>query len=226
MSFLTGIAREHTMRTIYVAQSCGRLQWITPAAYWQHFLYPKLMHLLQTRNRSLRSEDTSVVVSVTDRKDHDLTKWFDDTTIDWAVIERQLVAWGELYRASKKLRLNLSFNYVDTSHSSTTSLGRAVKEAPHLQLGRCLPKEMRKWMQNTHLLDRHLFGRRYITLCVVRALHVIWDLIAGVALLVKSITNWNRTTWRASHTYIASLPNQNIAHFIGRPQGGTKASPN
>jgi hypothetical protein len=47
---------------------------LAPAAYWQHFLYPKLMHLLQTRNRSLRSEDTSVVVSVTDRKDHDLTK--------------------------------------------------------------------------------------------------------------------------------------------------------
>ena len=79
------------------------------------------------KKRSVRSEDTNVVVSVTDRKERDLTKRFDDTTIDWAVIERQLVAWGELYRVGKKLRLNLSFNYIDTSHSSTTSLGRADK---------------------------------------------------------------------------------------------------
>jgi hypothetical protein len=67
------------------------------------------------------------VVSVTDRKERDLIKRLDDTTIDWAVIERQLVAWGELYRTGKKLRLNLSFNYIDTSHSSTTSLGRVDK---------------------------------------------------------------------------------------------------
>jgi hypothetical protein len=43
-------------------------------------------------------------------------------------------------------------------------------------------------MQNRHLLDSHLFGARYKTLCVVLALHVTWDLIAGVTLLVKSLT--------------------------------------
>jgi hypothetical protein len=37
-------------------------------------------------------EDTTVVVSVTERSERDLTKRFDDTSIDWAVIERQLVA--------------------------------------------------------------------------------------------------------------------------------------
>jgi hypothetical protein len=67
------------------------------------------------------------VVSVTQRKESDLKKRFDDTSIDWAVIENQLVTWGELYRAGKKLGLNLSFNYVDASQSSTTSLGRTDK---------------------------------------------------------------------------------------------------
>jgi hypothetical protein len=94
---------------------------LAPAAYWQHFLEPKLQNLLRKKNRPLRSEDTQVVVSVTERSERDITKRFDDTTIDWATIERQLVAWGELYRVGKRLRLNLTFNYVDTSQSSTTS---------------------------------------------------------------------------------------------------------
>jgi hypothetical protein len=80
---------------------------LAPAAYWQHFLHPKLDDFWRKKNRSVRSEDTNVVVSVTQRKERDLTKRFDDTSIDWAVVENQLVAWGELYRAGKKLRLNL-----------------------------------------------------------------------------------------------------------------------
>jgi hypothetical protein len=105
---------------------------LAPAAYWQHFLQPKLENLLRKKNRPVRSEDTNVVVSVTERSERDLTKRFDDISIDWAVIERQLVAWGELYRSGKKLRLNLSFNYVDTSQSSTTSLRRADKRGSSL----------------------------------------------------------------------------------------------
>lgn len=67
--------------------------------------------------------------------------------------------------------------------------GGQIKEAPHPPLGRCLPKELRSWMQNRHLLDTHLLGERYTILCVVLARRVIWDLIAGVTLLVKGITN-------------------------------------
>jgi hypothetical protein len=55
---------------------------LAPAAYWQRFLHPKLQQLLQTKNRFLRSEDTSVMVSVTQRKEDPLTKRFDDTSID------------------------------------------------------------------------------------------------------------------------------------------------
>jgi hypothetical protein len=67
------------------------------------------------------------VVSVTQRKEDDLVKRFANTSIDWAVIEKQLLAWGEFYRAGKKLTLKLSFNYVDAGLSSATSLGRLAK---------------------------------------------------------------------------------------------------
>jgi hypothetical protein len=72
---------------------------LAPAAYWQHFLQPKLDDSLRNMNRSLKSDFTSVVVSVTQRKEPDLTKRFNNTSIDWAVIESQLLAWGELYHA-------------------------------------------------------------------------------------------------------------------------------
>jgi hypothetical protein len=94
---------------------------LAPAAYWQHFLNPKIDNYWRQKNNPVKSEDTTIVVSVTQRKEPDLIKRFADTSIDWAVIEKQLVAWGEFYRAGKKLTLKLSFNYVDISQSSTTA---------------------------------------------------------------------------------------------------------
>jgi hypothetical protein len=90
---------------------------LEPAAHWEHILEPKLKNALLKKKRPLTSEDTTVAVSVTDRKERDLMKRFDDTSIDWPVIQKQLLLWGELFRAGKKLRLILSFNYVDTSTS-------------------------------------------------------------------------------------------------------------
>jgi hypothetical protein len=78
---------------------------LEPAARWEHILEPKLKNALLKKKRPLTSEDTTVAVSVTDRKERDLMKRFDDTSIDWPVIQKQLLAWGELFRAGKKLRL-------------------------------------------------------------------------------------------------------------------------
>jgi hypothetical protein len=55
---------------------------LAPAAYWQHFLQPKLENSVRKLNRSLKSDFTSVVVSVTQRKEPDLTKRFNNTSID------------------------------------------------------------------------------------------------------------------------------------------------
>jgi hypothetical protein len=100
---------------------------LAPASYWRLVLQPKLEKLLRrktSQNKCVRSDDTNVVVSVADRSQRDLTKRFEDTDIDWSIVERQLVAWGELFRSGKKLRVDLSFNYVETGPQSTRSSSR------------------------------------------------------------------------------------------------------
>jgi hypothetical protein len=82
--------------------------------------------ILCASRRGLKSNFPCVIISVTQHKEPDLTKVFPNTNIDWIVMERQLVTWSELYRAGKKLRLNLSFIYVENSYSST-SLARVGK---------------------------------------------------------------------------------------------------
>jgi hypothetical protein len=103
---------------------------LAPASYWRLILQPKLEKLLckkLAKNRPINSEDTNVVVSVTERSQRDLTKRFDDTDIDWGVLERQLIKWAEFFYAGKKLRLNFSFNYVETSQLLATSSKRVDK---------------------------------------------------------------------------------------------------
>jgi hypothetical protein len=68
---------------------------LAPASYWRLFLKLNLEKVLLRKmlanNRTVKCEDTKVVVTVTERLERDLTKRFDDTDIDWSVIERQLV---------------------------------------------------------------------------------------------------------------------------------------
>jgi hypothetical protein len=98
---------------------------LEPAAHWEHILQPKLKNALLKKKRPLASDDTTVVVSVTDRKTRDLVRRFDETSIDWPVIQKQLLAWGNLFLAGKTLRLNLTFNYVD---ASPTTLLRGLNQ--------------------------------------------------------------------------------------------------
>jgi hypothetical protein len=60
---------------------------LAPACFWERFLHFRLGELLRKRipkNRSVCSDETNVVVSVTERSQRDLTKRFDETKIDWA----------------------------------------------------------------------------------------------------------------------------------------------
>ncbi|KIN05192.1 hypothetical protein OIDMADRAFT_51013 [Oidiodendron maius Zn] len=65
---------------------------LEPAAHWEHFLEPKLKNALLKKKRPLVSDDTTVVVSVTYRKTRDLIRRFDETSIDWPIIQKQLLA--------------------------------------------------------------------------------------------------------------------------------------
>lgn len=71
-------------------------------------IYPYL-----SRNRRVRSDDTSVVVSVNDRKQRDLKKRYSSLDVDWVAVEKKLLAWGKLYTQGKELRLVIIFNYIE-----------------------------------------------------------------------------------------------------------------
>jgi hypothetical protein len=95
---------------------------LAPAAYWHMYLNVKVERLVSTKlppGRNVEYDDTNVVVSVNDRSERDVTKQFDSMDIDWSAIARQLVRWGELLRVGKKLRVDLSFNYVEPTTSAT-----------------------------------------------------------------------------------------------------------
>jgi hypothetical protein len=89
---------------------------LAPRFYWSLFLRDKLDKLLQKKlppSKRVACEDTNVVVSVTERSQRDLTKRFDETDVDWFLVEKQLSQWSESFRAGKKLRVDVSFNYVE-----------------------------------------------------------------------------------------------------------------
>jgi hypothetical protein len=88
------------------------------AAYWRFCREAKMEKLLSRKlphDRHVKCDDTNVVASVNDPSERDLTKRFDDIDIEWSVSvgEIQLVWWGELFRFGKKLRLDLSFGYIE-----------------------------------------------------------------------------------------------------------------
>ena len=101
---------------------------LTPSAYWSSVLRDKLEKVLQervSRNRRVRSEDTSVVVSVNDRKQRDIKKRYNSHDVDWAAVEKQLLAWGKLFTRGKELRLVVVFNYIEDDLSRSEKRGKS-----------------------------------------------------------------------------------------------------
>jgi hypothetical protein len=97
---------------------------LAPSAFWQLLLKKKLEKALRrktARHRRVRPDDTVIVASTSDRTKRKLTKRFDDPYITWCAIEKQLLAWSELFSKGKELTLKISFNYVDDRHSSPST---------------------------------------------------------------------------------------------------------
>ncbi|OQE62923.1 hypothetical protein PENNAL_c0256G06018 [Penicillium nalgiovense] len=90
---------------------------LPPSSYWEK-INEKAAGLLRrkiARDRRVRPDDTTIVVSVKDRSQRDLTKRFESTDIDWTTVEKQLLAWAHLYHLGKKLLLQISINYIEDS---------------------------------------------------------------------------------------------------------------
>ena len=72
---------------------------LIPIAYWYMVLQPKLEKLLRrklTQNRQVRCDDINIVVSVSGRTERGLVKRFDNLSIDWSIVAKQLTVWSEL----------------------------------------------------------------------------------------------------------------------------------
>lgn len=100
-----------------------------PSSYWQQIRETagSVLRRKIARNRRVRPDDTTIVVSVNDRSQRDLTKRFENTGIDWTAVEEQLQAWAHLYSLGKKLRLQISINYIDDSESFSSRYDKRGK---------------------------------------------------------------------------------------------------
>jgi hypothetical protein len=65
-----------------------------------------------SKHKKVTCDDVTVVVKNTGRSERQLARRCDQAAIDCTTVERQLVEWGELFRAGKKLIVKISFNYV------------------------------------------------------------------------------------------------------------------
>ncbi|CAG7985292.1 unnamed protein product [Penicillium salamii] len=103
---------------------------LTPSAYWPLVLREKLHKVIEekvARKRRVRSDDTSILVSINDRKQRDLKKRFNGLTIDWSAVEKQLLTWGKFHAGGKELRLVIIFNYIEDDHSIRVATGSNEK---------------------------------------------------------------------------------------------------
>jgi hypothetical protein len=96
---------------------------LAPQYHWSFILRSKLRKLVQkklSKHRNITCDDVNVVVKNTGRSERPLVKRFEDMVIKWATVERQLVEWSELFRAGKKLIVEVTFNYVAEDHGALT----------------------------------------------------------------------------------------------------------
>lgn len=64
-----------------------------PNTYWQKIKEKaeRIVQRKKPRNQRVRLDDTIVTVTVDQRSQHDLTKYFEGTDVDWTQIEAQLL---------------------------------------------------------------------------------------------------------------------------------------
>ncbi|CAG8290531.1 unnamed protein product [Penicillium nalgiovense] len=78
---------------------------LAPSAFWQLSLGKMLEKALRrktARHRQVRSDDTVIVASTTDRTKQNLSKRLDDTDISWTAIEKQLLICFNYVEAGRK----------------------------------------------------------------------------------------------------------------------------
>ncbi|EHK19848.1 uncharacterized protein TRIVIDRAFT_47145, partial [Trichoderma virens Gv29-8] len=65
---------------------------LAPGDFWNKTLISRLDKLVQKTqvNKQYAADATTIVISVTERSERNITKQFDKIKVDWLVVERQL----------------------------------------------------------------------------------------------------------------------------------------
>lgn len=86
-----------------------------PRCYWEQIKEDarNILGRKTARGRRARLDDTDMVLSVNSQRNID--KHFEGTSVDWTAVEKQLLAWAHLFRRGKKIRLQISINYIEDS---------------------------------------------------------------------------------------------------------------
>lgn len=103
---------------------------LAPSDFWERTLRAKLDKLVKRKlpsNKSYKVDDTNIVVSVRHRSEGDLVKRFDNLNVEWVVVESQLQAWSYLFRTGRRLKIDVSFNYIEVGANATMPVRRGTK---------------------------------------------------------------------------------------------------
>lgn len=85
---------------------------VPPSDFWNIELSSKIADIIKSTGKPYKADATTIVISVNNRAELDITKHFKELQLDWPVVERQLQTWSHLLHIGKTLRINVSFNYI------------------------------------------------------------------------------------------------------------------
>ncbi|GKU14736.1 unnamed protein product [Fusarium langsethiae] len=111
---------------------------LAPGAFWTKYLWSKVDKLAKKKlpsKRAFHVDDTDITVCVNHKGEADLNTRSDGLDINWKMIESKLQAWSHLLLDGKRLKISLSFNYIETSQSGSVVVrGRGGRSATASQL--------------------------------------------------------------------------------------------
>jgi hypothetical protein len=121
---------------------------VSLGCYWRLVLRNRLRQAVCRQfsdSQRVRHNDTTVAVSVTERSERYLTMEFDGTEIDWVVADKRLLDWSPYFQKGKRLRVNISFNFVEpNSESASRSARRGDKRGSTSASSRMLAERDRQ----------------------------------------------------------------------------------
>jgi hypothetical protein len=103
---------------------------VAPECYWRRVLQTEREQVLKKKfpqNRSVLPDEATVVVSVTGRSQRPFTKKFKESEIDWAIVEKHLLARVHYLEKGRELQVFVSYNYETAPQPTGRSARRGDK---------------------------------------------------------------------------------------------------